>query len=54
MIGLETLNVAGMDKLRYQAKAIHDSAIGGLLLTKIKYKADWYGNEIVQADQVLS
>ena len=50
VIGLETLNVAGMDKLRYQAKAIHDSAIGGLL-TKIKYKADWYGNEIVQADR---
>ena len=50
VIGLETLNVKGMDKLRYQAKAIHDSAIGGLL-TKIKYKAEWYGNEIVQADR---
>ena len=50
VIGLETLNVAGMDKLKFQAKAIHDSAIGGLL-TKIKYKAEWYGNEIVQADR---
>lgn len=50
VIGIETLNVAGMDKLRFQAKAIRDAAIGGLLL-KIKYKAEWYGNEIVQADQ---
>ncbi len=50
VIGIETLNVKGMDKLRFQAKAIKDAAIGGLL-TKIKYKAEWYNNEVVLADQ---
>ena len=50
VIGLETLNVKGMDKLRFQAKAIRDAAIGRLLL-KIKYKAYWFGNEIILAPQ---
>ena len=40
-LGLETLNVLGMDKLRHQAKAIRDAAIGGL--QKVRYKAGWYG-----------
>ena len=49
-LGLETLNVSGMDKLRHQAKAIRDAAIGGLL-QKVRYKAEWYGTEIVLADR---
>ena len=49
-LGLETLNVSGMDKLRHQAKAIRDAAIGGLL-QKVRYKAEWYGTQIVLADR---
>ena len=48
-LGVETLNVSGMDKLRFQAKAVRDAAIGGLL-AKIAYKARWHGTELVQAD----
>ena len=48
VLGIETLNVAGMDKLRWQAKAIRDAAIGKLL-ADIRYKADWYGCRIVEA-----
>ena len=47
---IESLNVAGMDKLRFQAKAILDAAIGELL-RQIRYKADWYGTLIVEADR---
>ena len=50
VLGIETLNVSGMDKLRHQAKAIRDAAIGGLL-QKVRYKAEWYGTEIVLADR---
>ena len=50
VLGIETLNVSGMDKLRHQAKAIRDAAIGGLL-QKVRYKAGWYGTEIVLADR---
>ena len=50
MLAIESLNVAGMDKLPHQAKAIRDAAIGGLL-QKIRYKADWYGTIIVAADR---
>ena len=39
-----------MDKLKGQAKAIRDAAIGNLL-NLIKYKADWYGTLIVEADR---
>ena len=49
-LGIEMLNVAGMDKLRHQAKAIKDAAIGGLL-DKIRYKAQWYGTRLIEADQ---
>ena len=49
-LGIETLNVAGMDQLRHQAKAIRDAAIGGLL-QKISYKAGWYGTTIIAADR---
>ena len=50
VLGIESLNVAGMDKLRHQARSIRDAAIGGLL-RKIRYKADWYGTLIVEADR---
>ena len=50
MLAIESLNVAGMDQLRQQAKAIRDAAIGGLL-QKIRYKADWYGTIVVEADR---
>lgn len=49
-VGIETLNVKGMDKLRWQAKSIRDAAIGELL-RQIRYKAGWYGAAIVAADQ---
>ena len=45
---IESLHVAGMDKLRFQAKAIRDAAIGELL-RRIRYKADWYGTVVVEA-----
>ena len=50
VLGIETLNVAGMDKLGSQAKAIRDAGIGGLL-EKVRYKADWYGTRIIEASQ---
>ena len=50
VLAIESLNVAGMDQLRHQAKAIRDAAIGGLL-QKIRYKADWYGTFVVEADR---
>ena len=48
VLGIESLNVAGMDKLPHQALSIRDAAIGGLL-QKVRYKADWYGTVIVEA-----
>ena len=50
VLAIESLNVAGMDKLPHQAKAIRDAASGGLL-QKIRYKADWYGTVVVEADR---
>ena len=50
VLGIESLNVSGMDKNRHQARPIRDAAIGGLL-QKIRYKADWYGTVIVEADR---
>ena len=50
VLAIESLNVAGMDQLPHQARAIRDAAIGGLL-QKIRYKADWYGTVIVEADR---
>ena len=49
-IGIESLNVRDMDKLKHQAKAVRDSAMGEML-RQIKYKSEWYGREIVLADQ---
>ena len=42
--------MAGMDKLPHQAKAVRDAAIGGVV-QKVRYKADWYGTVIVEADR---
>ncbi len=50
VLAIESLNVAGMDQLPHQAKAIRDATIGGLL-QKIRYKADWYGIVVVEADR---
>ena len=50
VLAIESLNVAGMDKLRHQARSIRDAAIGGLL-QKVRYKAEWYGTLIVEADR---
>ena len=47
---IESLNVAGMDQLKPQAKAVRDAAIGELL-RQIQYKADWYGTLVVEADR---
>ena len=38
VLAIERLNVAGMDKLRHQARSIREAAIGGLL-QKLRYKA---------------
>ena len=50
VLAIESLNVAGMDKLRQHAKAVRDAAIGGLL-QQIRYKAGWYGTVVVEADR---
>ena len=50
VLAIESLNVAYMDQLPHQARAIRDAAIGGLL-QKIRYKADWYGTVVVEADR---
>ena len=49
-VGIESLNVKGMDQLRFQAKAIKDAAIG-TLLHRIRYKAAWHGVHVVTADR---
>ena len=50
VLAIESLNVAGMDQLRQQAKAVRDAAIGELL-QQIRYKAGWYGTVVVEADR---
>ena len=49
-IGIETLNVAGMIRAGLQSKALSDAGMSSLL-SQIRYKADWYGTEIIEADQ---
>ena len=49
-IGIESLNVAGMIRAGLQSKALSDAGMSGLL-SQVRYKADWYGTEIVEADQ---
>lgn len=49
MICLEKLNVKGMVKNHKLARSIHDASWSGFV-SKLKYKADWYGKTIVQID----
>ena len=49
-LGIETLNVAGMIGAGLQSKALSDAGMSSLL-SQIRYKANWYGTEIVEADQ---
>ena len=49
-LGIETLNVAGMVQAGLQPKALADAGIAGLL-RQVRYKAQWYGTRIVEADQ---
>ena len=49
-LGIESLNVAGMIRAGLQSKALSDAGMSSLL-GQIRYKADWYGTEIVEADQ---
>ena len=49
-IGIETLNVAGMIKTGLQSKALSDAGMSSLL-GQIRYKSDWYGTEIIEAEQ---
>ena len=48
-LGIETLNVAGI-RSGLQSKALSDAGMSGLL-DHIRYKAQWYGTHIVEADQ---
>ena len=49
-IGIETLNVAGMIRSGLQSRALSDAGMSGLL-SYIRYKAEWYGTRVVEADQ---
>ena len=49
-MGIETLNVAGMIKAGLQSKALSDAGMSSLL-DQIRYKANWYGTKLVEADQ---
>ena len=47
---IEDLNIAGMVQLRSLAMAVSDAAMGELG-RQVKYKAGWYGLELVEADR---
>lgn len=47
-LGIESLNVSGMLKNKRLSKHLSDAALSGLL-TKVQYKAEQYGTEIVEA-----
>ena len=49
-LGIETLNVAGMIKAGLQSKALSDAGMSRLL-DQIRYKADWHGTKLVEAEQ---
>ena len=49
-LGIETLNVSGMIRAGLQSKALADAGMSGLL-HQVRYKAQWYGTQIVEADQ---
>ena len=50
-LGIETLNVAGMIRAGLQPKALSDAAMSDLL-RQIRYKAQWYGTTVVEADRM--
>ena len=49
-IAVESLNVKGMQKNHKLAKSIADSSWGDFF-RKLKYKAKWYGREILEIDR---
>ena len=50
LIALENLNVKGMVKNHCLSKAISDVSWSNFV-TKLKYKADWYGKEVIVIDR---
>ena len=50
-LGIETLNVAGMIRAGLKPKALSDAAMSDLL-RQIRYKAQWYGTTVVEADRM--
>ncbi|MET8150655.1 RNA-guided endonuclease TnpB family protein [Actinoplanes sp. NPDC049668] len=50
ILTVETLNIVGMTGLRSLARGVADQAMG-TLGTQIRYKADWYGLTVVDADR---
>lgn len=50
VIGIETLNVSGMVKNRRLAKAVNDASMSEFL-RQLKYKAEWSGVKVVEADR---
>ncbi len=50
VIGIESLNVAGMLQDRRLARSISDAG-WGLILSQLQYKSAWAGNLLVKADQ---
>ena len=50
-LGIETLNVAGMIRAGLQPKALSDAAVSDLL-RQIRYKAQWYGTTVVEAERM--
>jgi len=49
-IAVESLNVKGMQKNKKLAKSIADSSWGDFF-RKLKYKAEWYGRELLEIDR---
>jgi putative transposase len=49
-IAVESLNVKGMQKNKNLAKSIADSSWGDFF-RKLKYKAEWYGRELLEIDR---
>ncbi len=50
VIGIESLNVSGMVKNRCLAKAVSDASMAEFL-RQLKYKAEWNGVQVVEADR---
>ena len=49
-LSIETLNVAGMIRAGLQSKALSDAGMSSLL-AQIRYKATWYGTQVVAASR---